>query len=446
MTAGARRKVGAAAWLVGFFLLLGHADAAVYWANDSGVSRANGDGSAHQREFIPQAPGPSASDSSAGCAGIAVTGSKIYWAIPAGNSIGEANLDGTQPNYGFITGLENPCGVAVDSTALYWTEFKGQTIGRANLAGGEVDRSFITGLKEPCGVAVTGEYIYWTANTAESPESHLTRRPLGGGLAEDLYGTSSANLCGVAVDSQHVYWGGFGESIGRAGLDGSNLEPSFVTGIERPCGVAVDGSSIYWGRNGWTTRSIQAAALEGAHTARTVVEVELGNPCGVAVDGVVAQLPPPPPPPPAPISHAVIFGHQRHSKRPPATYVSVQFPLAGTFAIGGSRAVRMQVVSDKSAPYALAGPEERVVKVSPASGGRPARFLRKQLAVAGKAWAAITVRFSAVDGTTSTKRKMVSLVAPRRRPKRKTKATSRRRGGASSASASVWASASPARR
>jgi hypothetical protein len=47
-------------------------------------------------------------------AGAALAVPHIYWANFIGNTIGEANLDGTGVNQSFITGASDPRGVAVD--------------------------------------------------------------------------------------------------------------------------------------------------------------------------------------------------------------------------------------------------------------------------------------------------------------------------------------------
>jgi len=45
----------------------------------------------------------------------------------------------------------------------------------------------------------------------------------------------------VAVDSRHIYWTNSGRStIGRADLDGQNVNQSFVTGAFNATGIAVD--------------------------------------------------------------------------------------------------------------------------------------------------------------------------------------------------------------
>ena len=62
----------------------------------------------------------------------------------------------------------------------------------------------------------------------------------------------------MAVDAEHIYWAnGGGDAIGRAKLDGTELENQFISGANWPCGVTVDGGYLYWGNS-------NAAAAEDA--------------------------------------------------------------------------------------------------------------------------------------------------------------------------------------
>ena len=376
------------------------AEAALYWTNGSGLARANTDGSEFDGQFVPAAStGPL--HSYAGCHGAAVDSSHVYWAEPGRSSIGRANLDGSGVDYDFLAGLGNPCGIAVDETSIYWAEEEGGRIARADLDGGEVDRDFIAGITKPCGVAVGNGFLYWTA------EQYLARTSLSTGISKRIYeGDESFNFCGVAVDSNHVYWGGFGESIGRAELDGAHPEPAFITGIERPCGIALQGSHIYWTRN-VLPGAVQGTDLEGSHVVETIVDRPGGGPCGIAADSMTVT--PPPPPPPVP-SHVFSFRGARHGTRSPATFIRIKFPQAGSFTVRTRAAARWRILSHAPAPLTLSGPEERLLKIWPGAGNQSAEALRARLRRTGKAQVPISVRFSAQDGGISTKRKWLFLI------------------------------------
>ena len=86
----------------------------------------------------------------------------------------------------------------------------------------------------------------------------------------------------MAVDDSHVYWANqFGNTIGRANLDGSGANHSFITGADLPCGVAVDGGHVYWANGGGTT--IGSANLDGSGADQSFTAAKF--PCGVAVSG-----------------------------------------------------------------------------------------------------------------------------------------------------------------
>ena len=78
----------------------------------------------------------------------------IYWTNDNG-TIGRANIDGTNPNQAFVTGLADPFGVAVDYQHVYWADEDQDSIGRANLDGTNVQEQFITGASSPRGIAVS---------------------------------------------------------------------------------------------------------------------------------------------------------------------------------------------------------------------------------------------------------------------------------------------------
>jgi virginiamycin B lyase len=393
--------------LVAVLLMPACVGASLYWSTSYGLARANVDGSEFDQQFIAAGlTGPVAE--SFACEDVVTDASHIYWSEPDRGSIARANLDGSEVEYDFITGLDNPCGIAADATSIYWTEFNGGTIARANLDAGQLDRDFISGIAQPCGIAVGGGYIYWTA------EHSLTRLALSGGIPHRLYEDKASNgFCGVTTDAAHVYWGGFGESIGRAGLDGSHLEPSFITGIERPCGIAVLGSRIYWTRN-IPPGAVQGTDLEGSHAVDMIVGQTGGDPCGIAADSL--QVTPAPPPPPV-LSHVISFWHSRHGAHSPVTFIRIKFPQAGSFTIQMRSALKWRVLSPAAAALTLSGPEERLLKIEPGAGSQSATALRAKLRRSGRAQIAVSIHFSAQDGTASMKRKWLLLVDRRQHRK-----------------------------
>jgi hypothetical protein len=240
------------------------------------IGRANIDGSGSQLNFIPTTAKWTAVDSG-----------HVYWTDTEAGTIGRAQLDGSNPEPSFISGLESPEGIAVDSGHIYWAEARDHeeghgTIGRATLAGGTVEKEFITGASGPHGLAVNSEFIYWAANNGigratiagGSPEQSFIAGENDWGIAvnatnlywidqpeffgSSLYeygvdghyvnqGSVDKGAHGLAVDANHVYWsdGGNG-TIVRSELDLSNVDPKFIEGVHGVFGVAADAGHVYW--------------------------------------------------------------------------------------------------------------------------------------------------------------------------------------------------------
>ena len=125
--------------------------------------------------------------------------------------------------------------------------------------------NFISGPTAPEGVAVDGEHIYWTNTPSALPctssgnvwcASTIGRANLDGSEVNAAFIAGANNPWGVAVDDTHVYWTNVGTgtagvgTIGRADLDGSNVDQSFITGASYPAGLAVDANHIYWANAG----------------------------------------------------------------------------------------------------------------------------------------------------------------------------------------------------
>jgi virginiamycin B lyase len=202
----------------------------VYWAHRRGIGRANLDGSGVQHDFITGATSP---------CGVAVDGTHVFWANQGANSIGRANLDGSNASQSFISlpPASGPCGVAVDGLHVYWAVGLAGAIGRAELNGSNVQHDFISGANAPCGVAVNASHLYW----ANQGTSHIGRANTNGsGVNHNLVAVAAgSDPCGVALDASRVWWATELGTIGRAMLDGTDLDHVLIGGGSTPCGVAV---------------------------------------------------------------------------------------------------------------------------------------------------------------------------------------------------------------
>ena len=279
----ARGATGAALVVVGTLVVLVLAPAAraltpprIYWANfGSGtIGEANLDGTGANQGFITGATGPD---------GVAVNGSHIYWTNFSNKSIGEANLDGSDVNQSFITGAMGASGVAANGSHIYWANFGSGTIGEANLDGSGVNESFITGASEPTAVAVDGSHIYWANYDSDT----IGEATLDGTGVNQSFITGASTATGPAVDGSHMYWTNtLPGTIGEANLDGTGANQSFITGARTPEGPAVDGSHIYWANFGSGT--IGEANLDGTGVNQSFI-TGASEPTAVAVSVPVTQ-------------------------------------------------------------------------------------------------------------------------------------------------------------
>jgi len=372
------------------------AKGAVYWSEGNFIGRANVDGSDPNFEFIS---GRSERAIGSVC-GLAVNESHIFWADAVRNAIGRANIDGTEPNYSFITDAREPCGIAVDESYVYWanrnagfinvgdvppSEGPG-SIGRARLDGSEPNQEYIVGPHRPCGVAVDDDFVFWTA---ELIRDYVGRALLAGPTVGPhlVEGTDSYDLCGVVANDEHVFWGGFGEAIGRVKANGADPEPSFIEGIRRPCDLALDDTHIYWNEQARDSR-VGRARLDGTGIEEDIVTA--GNyECGVAVDSrTVPPLPPPYVPPPRPGICDVGKVHYNRFK-------GIASVLVFSEVHAGVR-VRTRGLGwknlTKAPPPHRAGSFIRRLKIWPLAKGRAGKRIRRQLARRGRARVKLRVR------------------------------------------------------
>jgi hypothetical protein len=161
------------------------------------------------------------------------------------------------------------------------------TIGTSPIGGGIEKADFIT--THAVGVAVDSKYTYW-ANPAlgiieraelsnpGSTEPFITPDPVKcevKGSEPPEFEEQESKPRYVAVDAGHVYWTNTGcldlnnerpldggGTIGRAKIDGSEIEPEFITGASDPQGIAVNATDIYWANKG-EPAAIGRATFEG---------------------------------------------------------------------------------------------------------------------------------------------------------------------------------------
>jgi virginiamycin B lyase len=144
---------------------------------------------------------------------------------------------------------------------LYWANENG-TIGRVRSDGSDFDPEFITGLGSEWGiwdVTVDDTYIYWSDWNLDS----IGRAKLDGSEVETEWIKSGSAPRGLAVNDTHIYWTVTGEKLGRANLDGSEPDLEFIVLVgSNVDGVDVDENWLYWADKG--KNNIGRAKLDGS--------------------------------------------------------------------------------------------------------------------------------------------------------------------------------------
>jgi len=195
---------------------------------------------------------------------ISVPGSAqatIYWANSGngpGGTIGSAANDGSSVFQSFITGADYPRAVAANSTHVYWANAwpSPNTIGRSDLDGGNAQQSFITGpdVLGVTGMALDSQFLYFVNRERFIGRARLNGSDVDPDWIDTTEDTAIVDVIDVAVDNGHVYWSAYGATdgdggIGRADINGSNVQPDHVPNLYRPSSVAVDSTHIFWAEN-----------------------------------------------------------------------------------------------------------------------------------------------------------------------------------------------------
>jgi hypothetical protein len=127
-------------------------------------------------------------------------------------------------------------------------------------------------------------FVYWPNAGGTS----LGRAGLDGSQLNNNFVPTTDAPSSVAVDSQYIYWthGTTGTgAIGRAKLDGTAIDPNFIphsAGVYSPTGIAVTATHIYWA-NTAATADIGRASIDGTQPNSSFI-ADPTSPCGLAVD------------------------------------------------------------------------------------------------------------------------------------------------------------------
>src|SRR5208337_4741760 len=142
------------------------------------------------------------------------------------------------------------------AAGIYWTN-SDTSIGLANLNGTGANKSLFPA-PDPFGLTVDGTYVYWA-----NPDTDSIGRAKLNGMEVNLdFITGVDQPLDVAVNGTYIYWTQQNDSIGRANLNGTGVNQSFITGLsDAPYGLTVDGTYIYWAN--FSAGTIGRANLDG---------------------------------------------------------------------------------------------------------------------------------------------------------------------------------------
>ena len=101
-------------------------------------------------------------------------------------------------------------------------------------------------------------YVYWS-----NDDGPIGRANLDGTNVNQAFVTGPVDPRGIAVDGDYIYWADrAGGAIGRANLDGTNVQENFIPAT-LPESVAVDSDHIYWTNSQPGPDTIGRANLDG---------------------------------------------------------------------------------------------------------------------------------------------------------------------------------------
>jgi virginiamycin B lyase len=124
-------------------------------------------------------------------------------------------------------------------------------------------------------------FVYWT-----NGELGIGRAALDGTNVDRDFIAAAKFPLGLAVNARHIYWAINFRQIGRADLAGAKVDTRFLTGVDGVDGVAVDTRHIYWTHSG----AIGRAKLDGTGVQESFIlsddpgGLRLGPAVDVAVD------------------------------------------------------------------------------------------------------------------------------------------------------------------
>jgi len=178
----------------------------------------------------------------------------------------------------FAPTLKNFANSASEVFSVVVSNFNPATMIMVRGKAGNAQETYDFLLSQTCGTPTPTRRIYWTNVVTDT----IGRANLDGQNVNRTFIGTARSPFGMAVDRSHMYWANSQDhTIGRSDLDGQNVNQSFITGVSYPEWVAVDSRYIYWTDAG--TNMIGRADLDGQNANYNFIPTGNG-PFGLAVD------------------------------------------------------------------------------------------------------------------------------------------------------------------
>lgn len=224
----------------------------------------------------------------------------VYWTSLNGQ-IGRAENNGSNPKT-LVTGIGSQgYSMAVGSGYIYWTDSpnSGAAVGRAKIDGTQVNRRFFdTGtLGAPVGLAVDSSHIYWAGwqsnkiGRADIDGQNVQSEWISG--SGDPFGSAGVQTAGVAVSSDRIYWGNWRAGlssalgpIGTATIGGDNVQNDYIALTTGANSLAVTSDYLFWGNYGNGETSSIGRVEFANPLANNDFITGIKTPDGVASDGL----------------------------------------------------------------------------------------------------------------------------------------------------------------
>lgn len=371
------------------------AGAYVYWGmhnSNSLLGRANLDGSAQNLNFVADLEGEAGNVDS-----VAVDGSHVYWIDSDRNTIGRANLDGSEPNLNFVHGAQAVSGITISGPYIYWST--DSSIGRAKLDGGEVNTEFVgngSGTGEGTDqVAVDSNRIFWTNKALK----YIGSATIEGEEIEKPIFVGSEYLSGIVASSDGLFFDNGNKGIGFVNLTGHFIIEDAIPNAFGQA-LAINGEYIYWS----TFKGIGRAHLDGTELNQTFITPATGGALGVAADSAapgaaqapVANPPSPlgPPPPPDP-ANTFILGKAKSLVKSGGATLALTLPGPGKLVLKGKGLITLTKVVMAKGSFSVAI--------------KPTKKTAAKLKKAGKVKVTAEITFTPTGGTPHTESKALTL-------------------------------------